>query len=45
MQLWRRIMPQKKSERINIMVTPAMKERWEVMAKEKDMTISDYVRH
>lgn len=38
-------MPPKKSERINLMVTPAMKKRWEKWAKIKDMTISDYVRH
>lgn len=38
-------MPQKKSERINLTVTPAMKERLNVLAEEKDMTVPEFIRH
>ena len=38
-------MPQKKSERINLTVTPAMKERWSALAEEKDMTVPEFIRH
>ena len=45
MRLWRRIMPQKKSERINLTVTPTMKERLSILAEEKDMTVPEFIRH
>lgn len=38
-------MPEKKSERINLTVTPAMKERLNVLAEEKDMTIPEFIRY
>ena len=38
-------MPQKKSERINLTVTPAMKERWSALAEEKDMSLPEFIRH
>ena len=38
-------MPQKKSERINLTVTPGMKERWSALAEEKDMTVPEFIRH
>lgn len=38
-------MPQKKSERINLTVTPAMKERLSTLAEEKDMTVPEFIRH
>lgn len=38
-------MPQKKSERINLTVTPAMKERLSILAEEKDMTVPEFIRH
>lgn len=38
-------MPSKKSERINLTVTPAMKERLNILAEEKDMTVPEFIRH
>jgi hypothetical protein len=38
-------MSQKKSERINLTVTPGMKERWSELAEKKDMTVPEFIRH
>ena len=38
-------MPQKKSVRVDITLTPQMKEHWSYWAEEKNMTIPQFVRH
>ena len=38
-------MPQKKTERINLTMTPAMRERLSALAEEKDMTVPEFIRY
>lgn len=38
-------MPEKKSERVNLLLTPTMKRECEKWAEEKDMNIQQFIRH
>ena len=38
-------MPEKKSVRVDIPLTPNMKEQWSYWAERKNMTIPQFVRH
>lgn len=38
-------MPEKKTERINLLLTPTMKRDCEKWAEQKDMNIQQFIRH